>query len=73
MHITIILIMTLMSFYISISLYLYNLQHRYCPSACMVHQVRCHRGWSLANILNEILKITQSEYDSDLVLYVNGT
>jgi len=41
----------------------------YSPAACVTHKVHCLARWTLANIFNEILEVTGTAYNSDLVIY----
>ena len=41
----------------------------YSPATCVVHKVHCLARWTLANIFNEILEVTGTTYNSDLVIY----
>lgn len=41
----------------------------YSPGAYVTHKVHCLERWTLANIFNEILEVTGTTYNSDLVMY----
>jgi len=41
----------------------------YSPAACVTHRVHCLARWTLSNIFNEILEVTGTTYNSDLVIY----